>query len=214
MESQRTAPVTAANAHRPSDGRAGCGDRRLARDLPAPGVRNRCARRGTVHAAKRSDGGEGRQRRSRTRVWAELPLAPPPAEDTEAPAAAGQTGPDDRAIVIPDERTTWRVRVRRRRALWESRYRPSSLGASLGVCAGPAAACFLASLLACFRSRRSRTAFSRLRFAIVVLFLELEAMRVCPFSGMPSASMTRTCFILRRAADGAGWRLASAATRF
>jgi hypothetical protein len=51
-----------------------------------------------------------------------------------------------------------------------------ALGVSLGLLGAPAAACLLASFLACFRSRRSRTAFSRLSFAIVVFFLELEAM--------------------------------------
>jgi hypothetical protein len=51
-----------------------------------------------------------------------------------------------------------------------------ALGVSGGTLGEPAAACFLASFLACFRSRRSRTAFSRLSFAIVVFFLELEAM--------------------------------------
>ena len=54
----------------------------------------------------------------------------------------------------------------------------SSSDRALGVSGGPigaAAACFLASFLACFCSRRSRTALSRLSFAIVVFFLELEA---------------------------------------
>src|ERR671931_823728 len=41
-----------------------------------------------------------------------------------------------------------------------------------------AAACLRASFFACLRSRRSRTAFSRLRFAIVVFFLELEPMLI------------------------------------
>jgi hypothetical protein len=49
----------------------------------------------------------------------------------------------------------------------------SSARVSLGIPA--AAACFLASFLACFRARRSRTAFSRLCFAIVVRFFELDA---------------------------------------
>jgi hypothetical protein len=55
-----------------------------------------------------------------------------------------------------------------------------ALGASGGPLGGAAAACFLASFLACFRSRRSRTAFSRLSFAIVVFFLDFEAMRFSP----------------------------------
>jgi hypothetical protein len=55
-----------------------------------------------------------------------------------------------------------------------------AVGASGGPLGGSAAACFLASFLACFRSRRSRTAFSRLSFAIVVFFLEFEATRFRP----------------------------------
>jgi hypothetical protein len=59
--------------------------------------------------------------------------------------------------------------------------RPSPVGASLDPLEMLGAACFLASFLACLRARRSRTAFSRLCFAIVVRFFELDAMRVCPF---------------------------------
>src|SRR3954471_13933831 len=58
---------------------------------------------------------------------------------------------------------------------------PSPAGASACVTAGGAAACFRASFLACLRRRRSRTAFSRLSFAIVVFFLAFDAMRSCPF---------------------------------
>src|SRR4051812_34097118 len=54
--------------------------------------------------------------------------------------------------------------------------RPSAAGASPGLVRGAAAACLRASFLACLISRRSRTAFSRLCFAIVVRFLELDAM--------------------------------------
>ena len=49
-------------------------------------------------------------------------------------------------------------------------------GASLGP-AGGAAASFLAAFRACFSWRRSMSARSRLSFAIVVLFLELDAIR-------------------------------------
>ena len=59
-------------------------------------------------------------------------------------------------------------------------HRSSPVGVSLGPPGGTAAACFRASLLACLRSRRSRTAFSRLSFAIVVFFFELEAMHSVP----------------------------------
>jgi hypothetical protein len=54
-----------------------------------------------------------------------------------------------------------------------------------------AAACFLASFFACFRIRRSRTAASRLSFAIVVFFLELEAMSSPPSCELSSAPTTR-----------------------
>ena len=64
-----------------------------------------------------------------------------------------------------------------------------ALGASVGPLGGPAAAaCFLASFLACFRSRRSRTAVSRLSFAIVVFFLDFDAMQSVLLVGVPSAS--------------------------
>jgi hypothetical protein len=48
---------------------------------------------------------------------------------------------------------------------------------STGAFATSAAACLRASFRACLRSLRSRTAFSRLIFAIVVFFFELDAMR-------------------------------------
>src|SRR3954470_13520273 len=54
-------------------------------------------------------------------------------------------------------------------------HRPSPGDAWLGSFRGPAAASFLASFLACFSSRRSRTVFSRLCFANVVLFFVLDA---------------------------------------
>src|SRR3954452_4181571 len=65
-------------------------------------------------------------------------------------------------------------------------HRPSPGDAWLGSFRGPAAASFLASLLACFSSRRSRTVFSRLCFAIVVLFFVLDAMRRLPSVELPA----------------------------
>ena len=47
---------------------------------------------------------------------------------------------------------------------------------SLGWLGGCAAACFLASFLACFSRRRSRSLLSRASFAIVVFFLPVDAM--------------------------------------
>ena len=73
--------------------------------------------------------------------------------------------------------------ARRGRGIWRLGgigHRSSPVGVSLGPPGGTAAACFRASLLACLRSRRSRTAFSRLSFAIVVFFFELEAMHSVP----------------------------------
>jgi hypothetical protein len=70
-------------------------------------------------------------------------------------------------------------------------HRSSPVRVSLGPPGPSAAACFRAFFLACLRSRRSRTAFSRFSFFIVVFFLELDAMRVRPFVWIPSASMTR-----------------------
>src|SRR5919199_5771118 len=68
-----------------------------------------------------------------------------------------------------------------------------------------AAACLRASFLACFCSRRSRTALSRLIFAIVVFFLELDAMRVGSFPWIqscrlapPWSSFRRTCAAIGR----------------
>jgi hypothetical protein len=58
--------------------------------------------------------------------------------------------------------------------------RSSPVGVSLGPPGEPAAARFRASFLACLRSRRSRSVFSRSRFAAVVLFFELEAMKSVP----------------------------------
>src|SRR5919199_5443241 len=54
-----------------------------------------------------------------------------------------------------------------------------------------AAACLRASFLACFCSRRSRTARSRLILAIVVFFLELDAMRMHSFPGPESCRLRR-----------------------
>jgi hypothetical protein len=49
------------------------------------------------------------------------------------------------------------------------------VGVPLGPLALASAARFLASFLACFCSRRSRTALSRLSFAIVVFLFDLDA---------------------------------------
>src|SRR5215211_566182 len=66
-------------------------------------------------------------------------------------------------------------------------YWSSSVGASLdGSARSAAAARFLASFLACFRWRRSRSLRSRLSFAIVVFLLPLEAMPVLLFVAFPA----------------------------
>src|SRR3954452_24555657 len=65
-------------------------------------------------------------------------------------------------------------------------HRSSPGDAWVGSFRGPAAASFLASFLACFSSRRSRTVFSRLCFAIVVLFFVLDAMRRLPSVELPA----------------------------
>ena len=65
----------------------------------------------------------------------------------------------------------------------------SVAGVSLATSAvGCAAASLRAAFLACLRSRRSRTAFSRSRLAMVVRFLELDAMRHIPCRGVSSVS--------------------------
>jgi hypothetical protein len=65
-------------------------------------------------------------------------------------------------------------------ATWGISHRSPPVGVSLGPPGEPAAARFRASFLACLRSRRSRSVFSRSRFAAVVLFFELEAMKSVP----------------------------------
>jgi hypothetical protein len=60
---------------------------------------------------------------------------------------------------------------------------------SLGWLGGRAAACFLASFLACFSARRSRSLLSRASFAIVVFFLPAEAMCARPFLEVASAAV-------------------------
>src|SRR4051812_46062994 len=58
--------------------------------------------------------------------------------------------------------------------------RSSSWGVASSAGCGRLAASLRASFLAAFSIRRSRTVFSRVSFAIVVRFLELEAMTTVP----------------------------------
>ena len=64
-----------------------------------------------------------------------------------------------------------------------------SVEGSLGWLGGCAAACFLASFLACFSTRRSRSLLSRASFAIVVFFLPVEAMSASPFLEIAGAAV-------------------------
>ncbi len=75
---------------------------------------------------------------------------------------------------------------------------------SSGTPGRSAAACFLASFLACFRSRRSRSAFSRVNFAIVVFFLALEPMGTRPFRAERRARQVMRPRIGRPAAAATG----------
>jgi len=67
-------------------------------------------------------------------------------------------------------------------------YRWPPVEKSLGWLGGCAAACFLASFLACFSMRRSRSLLSRASFAIVVFFLPVEAICASPLLGVSSAA--------------------------
>ena len=106
-----------------------------------------------------------------------------------------------RLACAPDEEPQLVLRLDRfryARCYSRSRYSAGSrtvsslLGAPLA--AWPARstdACFLASFLACFRCRRSRSAASRLSLAIVVLFWEPAAIYIHPYSGISSAPKPR-----------------------
>src|SRR5204862_6768408 len=81
-----------------------------------------------------------------------------------SPRAETSSDPSLRRFIAPPP-----IRFLRGSRYW------SSVGGSLGSVGGAAAACLLASFLACLRCRRSRPALSPLCFAIVVFFLDFEA---------------------------------------
>src|SRR5438128_60194 len=80
-----------------------------------------------------------------------------------------------------DEPTVFHPGARAPASGWAPRGQRSTGGGPSSALGGAAAAAFRASFLACLRSRRSRTALSRLSLAIVVFRFELDAIRVCPF---------------------------------